>query len=196
MTRLSVAGDEKTMASDAEERALLEEVTDAVGGLMEFWGFKRAMGRTWTLLYLKDDALSAADLSERLQLSAGAVSMTLAELERWGVVKRSKRMGERREYFEAETDIWKMISRVLRERELEQVNRALEVFARAHLALGKNVPAGEKNRVEMVRDRLSKLTDLARIGQGILKSIVEHGRIDLSPLLRLARGVAAVARRR
>jgi DNA-binding transcriptional regulator GbsR (MarR family) len=184
------------MASEAEERALLEEVTDAVGALMEFWGFKRAMGRTWALLYLEDDALSASDLSDRLQLSAGAVSMTLAELERWGVVKRSKRMGERREYFEAETDVWKMISRVLRERELAQVERALDVFARAHAALGKNVPPGERARTEALRDRLSTLTELARIGRGLLQSIVEQGRIDLGPLTRLARSVVSIAGKR
>jgi DNA-binding transcriptional regulator GbsR (MarR family) len=184
------------MASDAEEKALLEEVTGAVGTLMEFWGFKRAMGRTWALLYLEDDALSAAELSERLQLSAGAVSMTLTELERWAVVKRTKRMGERREYFEAETDVWKMISRVLRERELRQVESALEVFARAHAALGKNVPAGERARVEALRERLSGLAELARIGRGLLQSIVEKAHVDLGPLTRLARGVVAVASRR
>lgn len=27
-------------------------VADAIGVLMEFWGFKRPMGRLWTLLYL------------------------------------------------------------------------------------------------------------------------------------------------
>ncbi len=184
------------MASEAEEKALLDEVADAVGGLMEFWGFKRAMGRTWALLYLEDDALAASNLCERLGLSAGAVSMTLTELERWGVVKRLKRSGERREYFEAETDVWKMISRVLRERELSQVQRALEVFTRAHTLLGKNVPAGERARIEALRERLSSLTELAKIGRGLLQSIVEEARADLGPLTRLARNVVSLAARR
>jgi DNA-binding transcriptional regulator GbsR (MarR family) len=184
------------MASEQDERELLDEVTDAVGSLMEFWGFKRAMGRAWALLYLNDDPLSAGELGERLQLSAGAVSMTLAELERWGVIKRSKRMGERREYFEAETDVWKMVSRVLRERELAQVERVLTIFEKAHAALGKNVPTGEKARTEALRDRLEHLIELARVGRSLLQSIVEQARVDLSPLLRLARNVVAVASRK
>src|SRR5256885_9834464 len=114
-----------------QERALLHEVAGAVGGLMEFWGFKRTMGRIWTTLYLSDDPLSAAELCERLEISSGAASMTLNELEGWGVVSRSRKPGDRREYFEAETDVWKMVSRVLRERELQQIERALEAFDRA-----------------------------------------------------------------
>ena len=49
-------------------------------------------------------SLSAAELAESLSMSAGAVSMTLAELQRWGVVRRVWKPGERREFFEAETD--------------------------------------------------------------------------------------------
>jgi hypothetical protein len=54
---------------------------------------------------------------ERLQMSAGAVSMALTELQRWGVVRRVWRPGERKEFYEAETNFWKMISKVVQERE-------------------------------------------------------------------------------
>src|SRR6476469_8203988 len=104
------------MEPKEQERELIHEVADAVGALMEFWGFKRVMGRVWTLLYLRGEPLSAAELCEQLEISSGAASMTLAELEHWAVVRRSRKPGDRREYFEAESDVWKMISRVLRER--------------------------------------------------------------------------------
>ena len=35
---------------------------DAVGNVIEFWGFKRNQGRVWALLYLRDVALTAAEL--------------------------------------------------------------------------------------------------------------------------------------
>src|SRR5829696_646179 len=108
-------------AMPPDEDALLHDVADAVGALMEFWGFKRIMGRIWTVLYLEGEAMAAQQICDRLGISAGAASMTLAELEHWAVVARSRRPGDRREYFEAETDIWKMVSRVLRERELLQI---------------------------------------------------------------------------
>jgi DNA-binding transcriptional regulator GbsR (MarR family) len=108
----------------AKERELLHEVADAVGALMEFWGFKRLMGRVWTLLYLRGEPLSAAELCEQLEISSGAASMTLAEMEHWGVVVRSRKAGDRREYFEAEADIWRMISRLA---DLARLGRALLV---------------------------------------------------------------------
>src|SRR5580698_10182306 len=92
-------------------------VADAVGALIESWGFKRNMGRMWAVLYLEDHALTAAELGERLGLSTGAVSMLLAELVQWGAVKKDWVVGDRRDYYEAETSIWKMVSRVFRDRE-------------------------------------------------------------------------------
>src|SRR2546423_817881 len=55
-------------------------VADAVGALMESWGFKRNMGRMWAVMYLEDHPLTAAELGDRLGLSTGAVSMLLSEL--------------------------------------------------------------------------------------------------------------------
>jgi HTH-type transcriptional regulator, glycine betaine synthesis regulator len=174
------------VATREEEQSLVHEVADAVGALMEFWGFKRVMGRLWATLYLSEDPLSAAELCERLEISTGAASMTVNELERWGVVLRSRRPGDRREYFEAETDIWKMVSRVLRERELAQVERALEVFERARDRLQRAIPPGEQARIARMVDRIGKLVDLARVGRALLSAIVQQGRADLTPLMRFA----------
>jgi HTH-type transcriptional regulator, glycine betaine synthesis regulator len=170
-----------------QERALLGEVAEAVGSLMEFWGFKRVMGRIWGLLYLRGDALPASDLCDQLSISSGAASMALSELEHWGVVRRIRRPGDRREYFEAETDIWKMISRVLRERELAQIERVLEVFERVREKLRALPAPGERTRIEDIADRLGKLVDLARVGRALLVAMVQQGRVDLGPLVRFAR---------
>jgi DNA-binding transcriptional regulator GbsR (MarR family) len=170
----------------AKERELLHEVADAVGALMEFWGFKRLMGRVWTLLYLRGEPLSAAELCEQLDISSGAASMTLAEMEHWGVVKRSRKSGDRREYFEAESDIWRMISRVLRERELLQIERALEVFERARSQLERLGAPAEHARLHQIAVRLERLADLARLGRSLLVALVQQGKADLSPLMRFA----------
>ena len=180
------------MATRAQELLLLHEVADAVGALMEFWGFKRVMGRLWTLLYLRDEPMAAAELCDQLAISTGAASMTLAELEHWGVVRRSRKAGDRREYFEAETDIWRMVSRVLRERELVQVERALDVFEKARVQLAERIPPGEHARVELLNERIGRLADLARLGRGLLSAVVSQGKVDLAPLVRFA----AAARKR
>jgi DNA-binding transcriptional regulator GbsR (MarR family) len=184
------------MATRKEEEEHVAAVADTVGALMEFWGFRRVMGRIWTTLYLLDEPLAATELCDALAISAGAASMALAELERWGVVHRSRRPGERREYFEAEHDVWKMVSRVLREREMQQLDRALEVFEKARDAIAASPPPGEAARTKELADRLGRLVDLVRLGRGLLTAIVQQGRVDLGPLVRFATAAQAVARRK
>jgi len=176
----------RQMATREEERELVHEVADAVGGLMEFWGFKRVMGRLWSVLYLSGEPLTAAELCERLAISSGAASMALSDLERWGVVRRSRKPGDRREYFEAETDVWKMVSRVLRERELLQIEHALEIFERARERLQRAIPPGEQARIGRMVERIGRLGDLARVGRGLLTAMVQQHKVDLSPLVRFA----------
>ena len=176
-----------SMPMAARESELFHEVADAVGSLMEFWGFKRIMGRIWALLYLRGEPLSAAELCQELAISTGAASMTLSELEHWGVVRRLRQPGNRREYFEAETDIWRMVSRVLRERELSQIERALEVFDRARDQLARAGSPAERARLDEVSERIARLADLARMGRGLLSAAVAQGKVDLAPLMKFTR---------
>jgi DNA-binding transcriptional regulator GbsR (MarR family) len=165
----------------------LLQAADAVGGLMEFWGFKRNMGRMWCVLYLSDRPLSAGDLGQALQLSAGAVSMTLGELVKWGAVKKSWVPGERRDYYEPETSIWKMVSRVFRERELRQIHTAIESFEQVSAGLvAKRRMAGleEVQRLDFIKERLQGLLDLARIGERLLDSVLSGQPVDAGPLVR------------
>jgi len=106
-------------------------VSDVVGRLIEFWGFKRNLGRIWGVLYLSPEALSAEDLRHVLKLSSGAVSMSVNELLRWGIVRRVWVQGERRDFYVAEVQLWKMISRVFSEREKTEIDAAIEAFEEA-----------------------------------------------------------------
>jgi hypothetical protein len=76
---------------------------------------------------------------------------------------------------------------VMRERELVQIERALEVFERVREKL-RTLPApGERSRLDDIADRLGKLLDLARVGRGLLVALVQQGRVDLGPLMRFPR---------
>jgi HTH-type transcriptional regulator, glycine betaine synthesis regulator len=161
------------------------KIADVVGQLMEFWGFKRNMGRLWCVLFLEREPLSAPDLAERLQLSAGAISMTLSELSKWGVVRKAWVPGERRDYYEPETDIWKMVSRVFRERELEQIRAAMEDMRRASDALSTDEKEAEPERAEelaFARRRIANLLALATIGERLLEMVLEGKPIDAAPI--------------
>ncbi|MEZ4233214.1 MAG: hypothetical protein R3B89_28800 [Polyangiaceae bacterium] len=163
-------------------------VSDLVGRLIEFWGFKRNMGRVWAILYLSPGPLSAQDLRDALQLSAGAVSMTLNDLGRWGVVRRVWVPGERRDYFTAEVQIWKMISRVFAEREGGEIRHAIEALEQALVALEPHLASADKQereRAELQRTRVLALLGVAKIGRQLLDSLVSTAKVNAEPLSRL-----------
>lgn len=164
------------MASSIDPAVL--RVADAVGALIEAWGFKRNMGRMWTVLYLEDHPLTAADLGERLGLSTGSVSTILTELLNWGAIKKAWVVGERREHYEPETSLWKMISRVFRERELNWIKQAADQF----VAAKEEMSAGPDARRTLIAERIASLTNLAQVGSNLLESMLEGESIDSLPL--------------
>jgi HTH-type transcriptional regulator, glycine betaine synthesis regulator len=170
--------------TDRSAHAVLQ-VADGIGALMEAWGFKRNMGRMWGLLYLEMKPLSAPEIGERLSLSSGAVSMLLAELTQWGAVKKTWVVGERREHFEAETSIWKMVSRVFQERELRWIETALDSFSNASHQLDEE-PASDDPELRakqlLLAQRVEGLVQLAHIGAHLLKSMLDGESIDSLPL--------------
>jgi DNA-binding transcriptional regulator GbsR (MarR family) len=167
-------------------------VSDVVGRLMEFWGFKRNMGRVWTVLYLSPDPLSAEDLRHGLQLSSGAVSMTLSELSRWGVVRRVWIQGERKDFYTAEVQLWRMISRVFNEREKSEVSSAIDAFEdalRKLEAIARTAPDAEiRGRAELQSERIAQLLEFARLGRRLLDALVSTAKVDAEPLARFLLG--------
>ena len=146
------------------------------------------MGRIWGILYLMPEPLSAAELSDRLALSSGAVSMALADLQKWGVVKKSWRPGERRDYYEPETSIWKMVSRVFRERELGYVREAISAFENALKQIAAARPRAsvdQKKRLKFIEGRLDSLLTVARVGEGLLNMLLAGQRVDIDPIKKL-----------
>ena len=159
------------------------EVAAAIGKLIEFWGFKKNMGRIWCILYLAPQGrLSAAELCETLSMSSGAVSMTTKELIDWGVIRKVWIPGERRDYYEPEVDIWNMVSRVFRERELRQIKNALKAFATAKKDLEDSDNKASPDNKEFVLKRLDSLEQLANVGHHLLEAMLSGESVDSSPL--------------
>ncbi len=195
---MSAADRRPTPTSFALHRADLA-VADAVGALMELWGFRRQLGRVWAVLFLSDRPLAAPELCERLQISTGLLSMSLAELRRWAVVRTIEVAGERKDFVEAETNVWRMVARVLREREKVAVEGALATFERALAdargALADVDPAVKAAARFKVR-RLALLSELSRAALGVLGLLVESARVDAGPLKALSDALGGRRERR
>lgn len=173
-----------------EKRALLPyeaSVSDVVGRLIEFWGFKRNMGRIWAVLYLSPEPQSAEDLRLALKLSSGAVSMTLNDLLRWGVVRKVWVQGERKDFFTAEVQLWRMISRVFNEREKSEIVMAIESFEEALAEVSKLRHASDpktRARAELQYERIKQLLELAKLGRRLVETLLATAKIDAEPLVR------------
>ena len=174
-------------------------VSDVVGRLIEFWGFKRNMGRVWAVLYLSPEPLSADEIRRRLSLSTGAVSMTLNELARWSVVRKVWVQGERKDFFAAEVHLWKMISRVFNEREKTEIDAAIEAFEQALASLEEMRRTAATNetgkartdalaRIEMQRERIAALLELAKLGKKLVEALLSTAKLDAEPLVRFLLG--------
>jgi DNA-binding transcriptional regulator GbsR (MarR family) len=172
------------------------QVADAVGGLMELWGFKRIMGRTWALLYLADAPLAAAELGDALQVSPGSVSMTVSELLKWGVVKKTWIPGDRRDFYVPETSVWKMVSRVIRERELLHVRETNDRLTAAQNSLTElqqvggpgdprpassdgSADAATRAAMHVLHSRIAALQQLSQVGQLLIEQVLGGRTIDV-----------------
>jgi DNA-binding transcriptional regulator GbsR (MarR family) len=139
------------------------------------------MGRIFGLLYLSPEPLPRAEIQRRLAISVGSASMTVAALLRWGVVHHVRVPGKRADHYAAETDFWKMISRVLDERERREIAAAVSVVeaARRDVAAVRRAAGGDENDAAFVAARLDRLHDLCLLGQTMLDMLLGQLKLDV-----------------
>jgi DNA-binding transcriptional regulator GbsR (MarR family) len=105
-----------------------EKFIQAWGTLGSNWGISRTMAQVHALLLVSPEPLSAEDVMEQLQISRGNANLNLRALIDWGLVQKELRPGERKEFFAAEKDIWKVFRQVVKERRKRELEPMLEVL--------------------------------------------------------------------
>lgn len=100
------------------------------GEMAATWGISRTMAEIHALMYLATEPLCTDDVMEQLAVSRGSASMNIRELVNWGLVYRVHQRGDRKEYFEAETDVWQMFETIVRERRRREVQPIVETIER------------------------------------------------------------------
>ena len=116
--------------SDEQQRLheAREEFVAQWGAMGSQWGINRTMAQVHALLMTATEPMSTDEVMEALQVSRGNAHANLKELVAWGLVRSVVRKGERREFFEAEKDVWKIFTIVARERKRREIEPALEVL--------------------------------------------------------------------
>jgi len=117
------------MNADAQKlKQARDEFVGQWGALGTQWGINRTMAQIHALLMTAPEVLSTDEVMEELEISRGNAHTNLKELVAWGLVRVVVRKGERREYFEAEKDVWKIFTTVARERKRREIEPALAVL--------------------------------------------------------------------
>lgn len=136
-----------------------ESVIETMGRISSFWGFSKIMGQLYGLLYLSSKPMTLDDMSGSLSISKGNVSINMRNLLRWNMVKQVWVKGDRKDYYEAETDFWKIIRGVLQEREKKEFSQALSSIGGLRQKTKDLKKSSKSTDVSFTEERLKSLED-------------------------------------
>ena len=103
-----------------------KDFTEGLSQISRFWGFPKGMGAIFGVLYLSPTPLSLDEIVEETGLTKGAISTEIRALARMGLVHRSSKLGDRKDYYEAETDFYHAIRSILDERQNAEFSRSIQ----------------------------------------------------------------------
>ena len=98
------------------------------GAFGTHWGINRTMAQIHALLLISPDPLTQDDIMEDLNISRGNTNLNIRELINWGLVERVILPGERKEYFTAEKDIWKVVKQIVKERKKRELEPMMQLL--------------------------------------------------------------------
>ena len=106
-----------------------EKFLQAWGTLGSEWGINRTMAQIHALLLVSPEPLSAQEIMDELKISLGNANMNIRALISWGLVYKQLKVGERKDFFIAEKDMWEVVKKIIiqrKKKELEPMLRVLE----------------------------------------------------------------------
>jgi len=106
-----------------------EQFIQTWGTLGSEWGINRSMAQVHALLLISPEPLSTENVMEELSISRGNANMNLRDLINWNLISKVLVPGDRKEYFEAEKDIWEIARRIAKERKRRELEPVLKVLA-------------------------------------------------------------------
>ena len=91
------------------------------GEMGTHWGVPRTMTQVHALLFIEGRSLNTDDIMARLSISRGNASMTLRTLVDWGMITRTHNPRDRKDYYAAERDVWKLFATIARARKRREI---------------------------------------------------------------------------
>ena len=131
------------------------------GAFGTHWGINRTMAQIHALLLISSDPITQDDIMEELNISRGNTNMNIRELINWGLVERVILPGERKEFFLAEKDIWKVVKLIVKERKKRELEPMLQLLDKLEEVEGDKRDKNIKSFLETVGNikKLGKQAD-------------------------------------
>ncbi len=132
--------------------AAVEQFVLRWGDMGGQWGVNRSVAQIHALLYLADRPLTAEDIAEALGMARSNVSNSIRELIGWKLIRRVPLLGDRRDHYEAEADLWQMLTRVAQGRKEREVDPMVEALGHVLAAAD-----GDPTLSSVARKRLGEM---------------------------------------
>jgi DNA-binding transcriptional regulator GbsR (MarR family) len=132
--------------------AAVQEFVLRWGDLGGQWGVNRSVAQIQALLYLSERPLTAEEIAETLGLARSNVSNSLKELIGWKLIRRVPVLGDRRDHYEGEADLWQILTRIAQGRKEREIDPAMAAITRV-MKVAENDPTISK----VARARLQEM---------------------------------------
>lgn len=150
-----------TEIADIEKRLppAVEQFVLRWGDLGGQWGVNRSVAQIQALLYLAEKPLPAEDIAEALGMARSNVSNSLKELLSWKLIRRVPVLGDRRDHYEAEANLWEILTRIAQGRKEREIDPAVAAL-RQVLALADGDPRITKTALARLHEMNSFVATL------------------------------------
>lgn len=169
--------------SDVSADLTLDEVRDNFisqwGAFGSHWGINRTMAQIHALLMTGLEALSTDEVMAKLSVSRGNAHTNLKELVSWGLVRIVVKKGDRKEYFDAERDVWKIFTIILRERQRREIDPALDLLRNCQ----EETKGLEGAEAEAFRNQVKELENFVSFARNLGSKV---DKLSYGPAMKLA----------
>ena len=168
-----------------EAKNLLVRRWGEMGG---YWGINRTMAEIHALLFVTRQPLCTDDMMDQLKISRGNASMNLRALVDWGLIERVHQLGDRKEYFRADTNVWHMFETIMRERRRREVEPIIATIDRCCELVARNGDKGEQtdsSDSQEFRLRIGELRRFLATMGTLFELVLEFGGEGIESLTKL-----------
>jgi DNA-binding transcriptional regulator GbsR (MarR family) len=146
------------------------------GEMASNWGINRTMAQIHALLYCAEEPLDTDAIMERLQISRGNANMNLRSLITWDLVRKVHRADSRKDFYEAEKDVWHITAQIIKERERREIKPVREQLQACRDLLKQDAErcADLPEREEALCHRLENLMDLMEVFEGFFETLLPY----------------------